>query len=74
MKEHTLHFLLACLLAILIYAVLVMEGKASEQEGLKFPTKNVREMWYACSIEFRKLMPICRRVHEFTCVTATQIT
>ena len=34
-----------------------MEGKASEQEKIKFPTQNIREMWYSCSIEFRKLMP-----------------
>ena len=24
---------------------------------LKFPTKDIREMWWACSTEFRKLMP-----------------
>ena len=72
MKEHTLHFLLACLLAILVYAVLVMEGKASEQEGLKFHTKNVREMWYSCSMEFRKLMPYMQegtRIYLCDCYT-----
>ena len=57
MKEHTLHFLLACLLAILVYAVLVMEGKASEQEKLKFPTEQIREMWQGCSYNFQRGFP-----------------
>jgi len=28
-----------------------------EAPTVKFPTKDVREMWWSCSIEFHKLMP-----------------
>ena len=56
MKEHTLNFILVCLLAICIYAG-YMQATVYGQEKLKFNTKEVREMWYACSTEFQKITP-----------------
>ena len=51
--------LLLTLIAILTLGVGVITSRAAEKEEskLEFPTKNVREMWWACSLEFRKLMP-----------------
>jgi hypothetical protein len=56
MKEHSLHFIMLSLLAIFVYGA-VMQGTAYGQEKLKFPSKNIREMWSACSTEFRKILP-----------------
>ena len=54
MKEHTLYFILLCLVTIVIYAG-YMQATVYGQEKLKFNTQEVREMWYACSIEFQKI-------------------
>ena len=56
MKDYILSFFLVSLFTIFVYAS-VMQGKASGQEKIKFSTQNIREMWYSCSMEFRKLMP-----------------
>jgi len=51
--------LLLTLIAILTLGVGVITSRAAEKEEskLEFPTKNIREMWWSCSTEFRKLMP-----------------
>ena len=51
--------LLLTLATILTLGIGVISSRASDKEEfeLKFPTKNIREMWWACSLEFRKLMP-----------------
>ena len=56
MKEHTLHFIMLCLFTIFVYGA-VMQGTAYGKDEIKFPTKNIREMWYACATEFRKILP-----------------
>jgi hypothetical protein len=71
MKEHTLHFIMLSLLAIFMYGA-VMQGTAYGQEELKFPTKNIREMWYSCSTEFRKILPFIlegTRIYLCDCYT-----
>ena len=71
MKEHTLNFILVCLLAICIYAG-YMQATVYGQEKLKFDTKEVREMWYACSTEFQKItpyMPEVVRIYLCDCYT-----
>jgi len=51
--------LLLTLATILTLGIGVINSRASEKEEfkLKFPTKNIREMWWACSTEFRKIRP-----------------
>jgi hypothetical protein len=51
--------LLLTLICMLTLGIGVISSRASDKEEfkLKFPTKNVREMWWSCSLEFRKLMP-----------------
>ena len=51
--------LLLTLAAILTLGIGVINSRAAEKEEfkLKFPTKNIREMWWACSLEFRKIRP-----------------
>ena len=71
MKDCILSFFLVSLFTIFVYAS-VMQGKASGQEKIKFPTQNIREMWYSCSIEFRKLMPYMQettRIYLCDCYT-----
>ena len=71
MKEHTLHFIMLCTFVIFMYAS-VMQGTAYGQDDLKFPTKNIREMWYSCSIEFQKLLPSMQegtRIYLCDCYT-----
>ena len=71
MKEHTLHFIILCTFAIFMYAS-VMQGTAYGQDVLKFPTKNIREMWYSCSIEFQKILPSMKegtRIYLCDCYT-----
>ena len=52
MKEHTLYFILLCLVTIVVYAG-YMQATVYGQEKLKFNTQDVRDMWYACSTEFQ---------------------
>ena len=69
MKEHTLYFILLCLVTIVVYAG-YMQATAYGQEKLKFNTQEVREMWYACSTEFQKItpyMPEVIRIHLCDC-------
>ena len=52
----------------------VINSRAADKEesALKFPTKNIREMWWACSLEFRKIRPNMRedsRLHLCDCYT-----
>ena len=66
--------LLLTLAAILTLGIGVINSRASEGEesALKFPTKNIREMWWACSLEFRKIRPNMRedsRVYLCDCYT-----
>ena len=51
--------LLLTLATILTLGIGVISSRASEKEEfkLKFPTKNIREMWWACSLEFKKIRP-----------------
>ena len=51
--------LLLTLAAILTLGIGVINSRAADKEesALKFPTQNIREMWWSCSTEFRKLMP-----------------
>ena len=62
MKEHTLYFILLCLVTIVIYAG-YMQATVYGQEKLKFNTKETREMWYACSRQFQAVAP---QLHEIT--------
>ena len=62
MKEHTLYFILLCLVTIVIYAG-YMQATVYGQEKLKFNTKETREMWYACSQQFQLVAP---QLHEIT--------
>ena len=66
--------LLLTLAAILTLGIGVINSRAADKEEskLKFPTKNIREMWWSCSPEFRKLMPTIReqtRVYLCDCYT-----
>ena len=56
MKEHTLHFILVCLLTICVYAG-YMQATVYGQDKLKFSTKQTRELWQICSVSFRNLNP-----------------
>ena len=56
MKEHTLNFILVCLLAICIYAG-YMQATVYGQEKLKFNTQKTRELWQVCSVSFRNKHP-----------------
>ena len=66
--------LLLTLAAILTLGIGVINSRAADKEEstLKFPTQNIREMWWACSTEFRKLMPTMTeqtRVYLCDCYT-----
>ena len=66
--------LLLTLAAMLTLGIGLISSRASEGEesALKFPTKNIREMWWACSLEFRKIRPNMRedsRVYLCDCYT-----
>ena len=56
MKEHTLYFILLCLVTIVIYAG-YMQATAYGQKRPKFNTTQVREMWQACSVNFQLKFP-----------------
>ena len=51
--------LLLTLIGMLTLGIGVINSRAADKEesALKFPTQNIREMWWSCSTEFRKLMP-----------------
>jgi hypothetical protein len=66
--------LLLTLAAILTLGIGVISSRASDKEEfeLKFPTQDIREMWWACSLEFRRLMPTLTeqtRVYLCDCYT-----
>ena len=66
--------LLLTLATILTLGIGVIQSRASgkEESALKFPTQNIREMWWSCSTEFRKLMPTLTeqtRVYLCDCYT-----
>ena len=66
--------LLLTLAAILTLGIGVINSRAAEEEesALKFPTKNIREMWWACSLQFRKIRPNMQedsRVYLCDCYT-----
>ena len=66
--------LLLTLAAILTLGIGVINSRAAEEEEstLKFPTKNIREMWWACSLQFRKIRPNMQedsRVYLCDCYT-----
>ena len=56
MKEHTLHFILVCLLTICVYAG-YMQATVYGQDKLKFSTQQTRELWQMCSVSFRTRHP-----------------
>ena len=51
--------LLLTLIGMLTLGIGVINSRAADKEEfkLKFPTKNIREMWWACSLEFKKIRP-----------------
>jgi len=61
------------LFVMFLYAAFIQGGYAYGKEStLKFPTKNIREMWLACSIEFRRIRPTMleeSRVYLCDCYT-----
>ena len=66
--------LLLTLIGMLTLGIGVINSRAAEKEEskLKFPTQNIREMWWSCSTEFRKLMPTLTeqtRVYLCDCYT-----
>tara|TARA_R110002020_G_scaffold55971_1_gene155010 strand:+ start:946 stop:1296 length:351 start_codon:yes stop_codon:yes gene_type:complete len=54
--------LLLTLISMLTLGIGLIHSRAAEKEEykLKFNTKDTREMWWACSLEFRKIMPTMR--------------
>ena len=72
--ERIIKILLLTLAAMLTLGIGVINSRAEAKEGaaLKFKTENIREMWWSCSLEFRKLMPTLNektRVHLCDCYT-----
>ena len=72
--ERITKILLLTLIGMLTLGIGVINSRAADKEEfkLKFPTKNIREMWWACSLEFRKIMPTVReqtRVYLCDCYT-----
>ena len=63
MKEHTLHFILVCLLTICVYAG-YMQATVYGKEKLKFSTEEVRSMWYICSTQFQMVAPTIPQVER----------
>ena len=73
-ETRKIKILLLTLIAILTLGVGVITSRAAEKEEskLEFPTKNVREMWWACSLQFRKILPTIgeqTRMHLCDCYT-----
>ena len=72
--ERITKILLLTLIGMLTLGIGLISSRAAEEEesAFKFPTKNIREMWWACSLEFRKIRPNMRedsRVHLCDCYT-----
>ena len=72
--ERITKILLLTLIGMLTLGIGVINSRAADKEesALKFPTKNIREMWWSCSLEFRKLMPTMTeqtRVYLCDCYT-----
>ena len=72
--ERITKILLLTLIGMLTLGIGVINSRAAEKEesAFKFPTKNIREMWWACSLEFRKIRPNMRedsRVYLCDCYT-----
>ena len=66
--------LLLTLAAILTLGIGLIHSRAlgKEESKLKFPTQNIREMWWACALEFRKIVPTMTeqtRVYLCDCYT-----
>ena len=66
--------LLLTLIGMLTLGIGLISSRAADKEDstLKFPTQNIREMWWACSLEFRKLMPTMKeqtRIYLCDCYT-----
>jgi hypothetical protein len=73
-ETRKIKILLLTLIAMLTLGVGVITSRAAEKEEskLEFPTKNVREMWWACSLQFRKILPTIgeqTRMHLCDCYT-----
>ena len=45
------------LIITLVFIAGAQNFASGEAPTLKFPTKNIREMWFACSLEFRRIRP-----------------
>ena len=72
--ERITKILLLTLIGMLTLASGVINSRAAEEEesALKFPTKNIREMWWSCSVEFKKIRPNMQehsRVYLCDCYT-----
>ena len=54
--------LLLTLISMLTLGIGIMHLRAAEKEEtkLEFSTQDIREMWWACSLKFRNLMPTVR--------------
>ena len=66
--------LLLTLAAMLTLGIGLIHSRAAEKEEfkLKFPTQNIRDLWWACSLEFRKIRPNMQeesRVYLCDCYT-----
>jgi len=62
--------LLITLISMLTLGIGFIHSRAAENEeyNLKFYTKDIREMWWACSLEFKKIMPTVReRTRIYLC-------
>ena len=62
--------LLLTLISMLTLGIGFLHSRAAEKEeyNLKFSTKDIREMWWACSLEFKTLMPTVReRTRIYLC-------
>tara|TARA_R110002020_G_scaffold117820_1_gene269287 strand:+ start:358 stop:708 length:351 start_codon:yes stop_codon:yes gene_type:complete len=57
--SRTVKILLLTIAAMLTLGIGAVNSRAVEKEEskLKFPTQSIREMWWACSLEFKKIMP-----------------
>ena len=60
------------IIGLIITLVFIAGFAYGKESTLKFPTKNIREMWLACSIEFRRIRPTMleeSRVYLCDCYT-----
>tara|TARA_R110002020_G_scaffold66071_1_gene173980 strand:+ start:4759 stop:5106 length:348 start_codon:yes stop_codon:yes gene_type:complete len=72
--ERITKILLVTLIGMLTLGIGVINSRAEakEEAALKFKTQSIREMWWSCSLEFRKLMPTMpeqTRVYLCDCYT-----